>query len=154
MSHITPDAFKSRDPSPVGNEDKSLPCFSLYADPLPLLKSKACPKEVTSQNIKEVGSLGVSQFGLVVLAETVRLSLRDLDLDDRKGITIQVAVKKLKVSAEPYVKEAFEKEIKFMSLLRCKNMVRLLGVCPAGDHGVHGERRFEPVPAQAKARGC
>lgn len=132
-SHIQPTAFRERMLSPT--EDESLPCFSVYANPQPLLRSEG-PKEVTVDNVNELNSLGVGQFGQVVLAETIGLSLRDLGLsssDDRKDITIQVAVKRLKMSAESHVKEAFEKEIKFMSRLRSENVVRLLGICQTGD---------------------
>lgn len=135
---INPGAFKSREPTPsptVVEEDQSLPCFSIYADPKPLLRSEG-PKEVTPQNIKELKNLGVGQFGQVVLAETIGLSRKDLGLspsDNSRDVTIQVAVKRLKASAEAHVKQAFEKEIKFMSRLRNENVVRLLGICPFGD---------------------
>ena len=135
---IKPSAFKSREPMPsplVVEEDQSLPCFSIYADPQPLLRSEG-PKEVTPQNVKELRNLGVGQFGEVVLAETIGLSRGDLGLspsDNNRDATIQVAVKRLKASAEAHVKQAFEKEIKFMSRLRNENVVRLLGICPYGD---------------------
>lgn len=122
---------RSSTKSPSPNTDV-LPCFSIYDDPEPLLRSEG-PKEIVPGNIREVKNLGVGQFGQVVLAETIGLSLKDLRLDesdDDKGITVQVAVKKLKTSAESHVKEAFEKEIKFMSRLHNRNVVRLLAICP------------------------
>ena len=115
--------------------DDSLPCCSIYADPQPLLHSEG-PTEVTPHNIREIKSLGVGQFGQVLLADTIGLSRKDLGLsftdDDRTG-PVQVAVKRLKAEGQPHVKEAFEKEIKFMSRLRNKNVVRLLGVCPGAE---------------------
>ena len=55
------------------------------------------------------------------LAETVGPSLKDLklsDSNDDKSISILVALKKLKPNAEVELKEAFEKEVKFMSCLK------------------------------------
>jgi len=110
-----------------------LPCVSIYADPEPLIRSEG-PKEIFPGNVQEIKDLGVGQFGEVVLAKTVGLSLKDLQIDeddDNKNITVHVAVKKLKNSAENHVKEAFEKEIKFMSRLHNNNVIRLLAICPS-----------------------
>ena len=60
------------------------PYTSIYDDPKPLKRSEG-PKEVTAQNIREKRNLGVGQFGQVILAETVGLSLKDLRLSDSKG---------------------------------------------------------------------
>ena len=111
------------------------PYTSIYDDPQPLIRSEG-PKEVTAKNIREKRNLGVGQFGQVILAETVGLSLKDLklsDSNDDKSISILVALKKLKPNAERPVKEAFEKEIKFMSRLKNDNVVRLLGICSSGN---------------------
>ena len=111
------------------------PYTSIYDDPQPLIRSEG-PKEVTAKNIREKRNLGVGQFGQVILAETVGLSLKDLklsDSNDDKSISILVALKKLKPNAERPVKEAFEKEIKFMSRLKNDNVVRLLGICLSGN---------------------
>ena len=111
------------------------PYTSIYDDPQPLKRSEG-PMEVTAQNIREKRNLGVGQFGQVILAETVRLSLKDLklsDSNDDKSISVLVALKKLKPNAEEVVKEAFEKEIKFMSRLDHDNVVRLLGICSSGN---------------------
>ena len=70
------------------------------------------------------------------MAETVGLSLKDLKLSDStddRSISVLVALKKLKPNAEEVVKEAFEKEIKFMSRLDHDNVVRLLGICSSGN---------------------
>ena len=111
------------------------PYTSIYDDPQPLKRSEG-PKEVTAQNVREKRNLGVGQFGQVILAETVGLSLKDLklsDSNDDKSISVLVALKKLKPNAEEVVKEAFEKEIKFMSRLDHDNVVRLLGICSSGN---------------------
>ena len=112
-----------------------LPCVSIYDNPEPLIRSEG-PKEIHPGNVQEVKDLGVGQFGEVVLAKTVGLSLKDLQIDEddgNKNVTIYVAVKKLKNSADNYVKEAFEKEIKFMSRLRNKNVIRLLAICTSSN---------------------
>ena len=92
--------------------------------------------EVMTQNFREKRDLGVGQFGQVVLAEAVGLSLKDLKLSDShddKSISVLVALKKLKPNAEEVVKEDFEKEIKFMSRLDHDNVVCLLGICSSGN---------------------
>ena len=71
-------------------------------------------------------------FGKVILAETVGLSAKELRLsesDDDKSNSTLVAVKKLKLDAPNATKEAFEKEVNFMSRLTDKNIIRILGVC-------------------------
>ena len=89
------------------------------------------PLEISSSNIKELNELGTGQFGKVVLAQTANLSLKDLQIstDPNRNISIYVAVKKLRSKANRTEREAFEKEIKFMSRLNHKNVVRFLGVC-------------------------
>ena len=88
--------------------------------------------EVTSDNITEEKMLGTGQFGKVVLAHTNGLSFKDLRLsetDDDKGKSIHVAVKKLRSKHSKSQREAFDKEIKFMSHLQHPNVVRFIGVC-------------------------
>jgi len=100
-----------------------------------LLKRPEAPINITASNIHELKQLGFGQFGEVVLAETVGVSLKDMKLsydDDNKNIHIQVAVKKLKPDAQLSVREAFGKEIKFMSRLRDENIVCLLAICTSG----------------------
>ena len=107
------------------------PYGAIYAEPQPLKKSEA-PFEVKASNIREVKQLGIGEFGEVILAETIGVSLKDLKFsqdDNKKNVHIQVAVKKLKPRAKSSVREAFEKEIKFMSRLKDDNIVRLLAVC-------------------------
>ena len=87
--------------------------------------------EITSENIIEIKELGTGQFGKVVLAQTNNLSLKDMRMseDDNRSISIYVAVKKLRSNPTSTQREAFEKEIKFMSRLRHPNVVLFLGVC-------------------------
>ena len=114
--------------------DNLTPYSSVYAMPAPLDRSEG-PKEIESCNIQEVKPLGVGQFGEVVLAQTVGLSLKDLKLsetDKDTSVKISVAVKKLKDESQSSTREAFEKEIKFMSRLSHRNVIRLLAVCLKG----------------------
>ena len=95
-------------------------------------KSEEVPLKVFGSNIQEIHELGMGQFGKVILAETVGLSAKDLRLsesDDDKSKSTLVAVKKLKSDAPNATKEAFEKEVNFMSRLTDRNVIRILGVC-------------------------
>lgn len=108
------------------------PYTSIYADPHPLTKEEG-PLIVGPQNVREVRPLGIGQFGNVILAETIHLSLKDLKMsatNDDKGVCVLVAMKRLKGGADSVTLEAFKKEIKFMSRLNHENVVRVLGVCP------------------------
>ena len=90
------------------------------------------PLTVTNDHICGIEVLGTGFFGKVVLADTVGLSLKDLNLsdhDDNKSVSIRVAVKKLKQNASESAKEAFKKEYRFMSRLDHPNVIRMLGVC-------------------------
>ena len=131
-ANLTPAVFKQHRRSTTSPPDDRLcPYASIYNDPKPLMRSEG-PLEVFPYNIKEKRNLGVGQFGHVVLAETVGVSLRDLrlsDVNDDKTVSVLVAVKKLKADADHFIKEAFEKEIKFMTRLRHENVVQLLGIC-------------------------
>ena len=94
--------------------------------------SQKQPLAVTNDHICGIEVLGTGFFGKVVLADTVGLSLKDLNLsdhDDDKNVSIRVAVKKLKQNASESTKEAFEKEYRFMSRLDHPNVIRMLGVC-------------------------
>ena len=51
------------------------------------------------------------------------------ETDDDKNKSMLVAVKKLKSGAPSTTKEAFEKEVNFMSRLDDSNVIRILGVC-------------------------
>ena len=118
----------------VGTADSEdlQPYGPIYTIPDNLPKSKKVLLKVSAGNIKENCELGMGQFGKVILAETVGLSAKDLRLsesDDDKSKSILVAVKKLKSDAPNVTKEAFEKEVNFMSRLTDRNVIRILGVC-------------------------
>ena len=94
-------------------------------------------KEVTIDNLNAVEMLGIGNFGEVLLATTINLSLKDLRLsetDEDRSILIYVAVKKVKEDHDPMALELFRKEVKFMSQLDHDHVVRLLAVsassCP------------------------
>ena len=131
---LTPTLFRQQHRSRQSETSPDVeihPYASSYADPRPLRRSEG-PLEVTHENVTEIRTLGVGQFGQVVLAKTVGVSLKDLKLSESnndRSIGILVAMKKLKPRAEPLIKEAFEKEIKFMSRLRNDNVVSLLAIC-------------------------
>ena len=110
------------------------PYAPIYTLPSDLPKSKEVPLKVTGSNIQEIHGLGIGLFGKVILAETVGLSAKDLRLsesDDKSKSTL-VAVKKLKPDGPNATKEAFEKEVNFMSRLTDRNVIRILGVCYEG----------------------
>ena len=118
----------------VGTADSEdlQPYGPIYTIPINLPKSKKVLLKVFDSNIREIFELGMGQFGKVILAETVGLSAKDLRLsesDDDKSKSTLVAVKKLKSGAPSTTKEAFEKEVNFMSRLTDKNVIRILGVC-------------------------
>ena len=103
---------------------------SVYYDEPFVMMEPESPLEVAPLNVREIRQIGVGQFGQVVLAETVGLSLSGLKLGHGdRGVSNRVAVKKLKPDAEPEVEEAFQREIKIMSGLDHENIVRLLAVC-------------------------
>ena len=127
---IQPSLFTDAVDTPSDSDD--LPPYApIYTLPINLLMSKEVPLKVFSSNIREISEIGVGIFGKVILAETVGLSAKDLRLsesDDDKSKSTLVAVKKLKSDA-PNAKEAFEKEVNFMSRLTDRNVIHILGVC-------------------------
>ena len=111
-----------------------VPYHSVYADPEPLEKSNP-PLTVTWDNVKPLEALGSGQFGAVVLSEVLHLTEEQIGLS--RGYAnisspILVAIKTLKKDPTEENKKAFEKEIKFMSRLNHKNVIRLLGICTKG----------------------
>ena len=88
-------------------------------------------KSVSEANIKMKKNLGMGQFGLVYLGETVGLSQKDLQMGDSNDRTqsFEVAVKVLRPNPPQSEKLAFEREVKYMSHFKHKNVVQLLGVC-------------------------
>ena len=128
---IQPSLFTDAVEAPSDCEDLH-PYAPIYTVPINLPESKEVPSKVFGSNIREIRELGMGQFGKVILAETVGLSAKDLRLsesDDDKSKSTLVAVKKLKSDAPNATKEAFEKEVNFMSRLTDKNVIRILGVC-------------------------
>ena len=88
--------------------------------------------QLKPENIKKIKTIGTGYFGKVILANTVGLSLKDLkmnDTDDDKSKSIRVAVKQFKKNPSASRKEAFDKELKFMSRLDHPNVIRTLGAC-------------------------
>ena len=128
---IQPSLFTDAADTPSDTDDL-LPYAPIYTLPSNLPRSKEVPLKVVSSNVREVSELGMGIFGKVILAETVGLSAKDLrfsESDDDKCKSMLVAVKKLKSGAPNATKEAFEKEVNFMSRLTDRNVVRILGVC-------------------------
>ena len=128
---IQPLLFTGAVTTPSDCEDLH-PYAPIYTLPINLPKSKEVLLKVFGSNIREIRELGMGQFGKVILAETVGLSAKDLRLsesDDDKNKSTLVGVKKLKPGAPNATKEAFEKEVDFMSRLTDKNIIRILGVC-------------------------
>ena len=115
--------------SSIGSE-APLPYAPIYDCPRSLTRSEQ-PLEISCHNIMEIRDLGKGRFGPIVLAATVNLTLKDLNLgnSDEKSRSFLVAVKKLKKDADSTTKNAFQEEIRFLSALKHANVVRLLGVC-------------------------
>lgn len=115
--------------------DVAIPYSAIYEDPQPLQDNTA-PLRITENNVIEVKRLGMGQFGHVILAKTVHLSMKDLkfsETDTDLTKSILVAIKKLRTDADGCLMEAFEKEVKFMARLNHDNVIRLLGVCTMGE---------------------
>ena len=128
---IQPSLFTDAVGTPSDAKDLH-PYAPIYTVPIHLPESKKLLLKVLGSNIREISELGMGQFGKVILAETVDLSPKDLRLsesDDDKSKSTLVAVKKLKSDAPSTTKEAFEKEVNFMSRLTDGNVIRILGVC-------------------------
>ena len=128
---IQPSLFTNAVQTPSDSEDLQ-PYAPIYTVPTALPGSKEAPLKVSGSNIREIHELGKGLFGKVILAETVGLSAKDLRLsesDDDKSKSTLVAVKKLRSDAPNATKEAFEKEVNFMSRVTDRNLIRILGVC-------------------------
>ena len=87
--------------------------------------------EIEPSNIVTDGTLGMGQFGQVHLAHTRGLSAADIGigtgLDRTKSH--EVAVKFLNQNATEKDLKCFQKEVKYMSRLRHRNVVQILAVC-------------------------
>ena len=127
---IQPSLFTDAVGSPGHCEDLQ-PYAPIYTIPISQPKSEVLLK-VSRSNIREIQELGMGIFGKVILAETVGLSAKDLRLsesNDDKSKSTLVAVKKLKSGALNTTKEAFEKEVNFMSRMTDRNVIHICGVC-------------------------
>ena len=127
--NLNPAVF--RDALTMENEDIYAIYRSVYSNPQPLQQDETL-LEVKEKNIRKLKDLGMGQFGEVELAHTTGLSLKQLRLSESNndpGISLVVAVKRLKSEADETMRESFENEIKFMARLNHENVVRLLGVC-------------------------
>ena len=128
---IQPSLFTDAVQTPSDSEDLQ-PYAPIYTVPTDMPKGEQGPLKVFVSNIREIHELGRGIFGKVVLAETVGLSAKDLRLsesDHDKSKSMLVAVKKLKSDAPNATKEAFQKEVNFMSRLTDRNVICILGVC-------------------------
>ena len=132
---INPSDFTHHDGERTGEEEVTsdpLVYSPIYPAPTALPESFELPPELTVDNIKEKRPLRTGQFGEVVLASTVGLSLKDIHLsktDTNQEISITVAVKKLKPQPTSTQQRAFDVEAKFLSRFRHPNVVRVLGLC-------------------------
>ncbi len=88
-------------------------------------------KVISKSNVTLSRNLGMGQFGLVYFGETVGLSERDLEIGDSDDCseTFEVAVKMLRPNPPRSEKLAFEREVKYMSHFKHRNVVQLLAVC-------------------------
>ena len=131
---LQPSLFTGAVVSSNDSEDLQ-PYGPIYTAPTALPMSDEMPLEVFANNIREIRDLGIGLFGKVILAETVGLSPKDLKMsktDDDKSKSTLVAVKTLKSGAPSTTKEAFEKEVNFMSRLNDRNVICILAVCREG----------------------
>ena len=128
---IQPSLFTDVAGSPSNSEDV-LPYAPIYTIPTLLPRSEKQLLKVCFGNIREICELGMGLFGKVILAEAVGLSPKELrvsESDQDKSKSTLVAVKKLKPDAPSTTKDAFEKEVNFMTRLNDKNIICILGVC-------------------------
>ena len=133
---INPSDFISQQPEPEEETPSDPIIYAPIYPPLTVLpdgpESFELPAEVDGSNIKEKTPLRTGHYGEVVVADTARLSLKDMHLsktETNKDVSITVAVKRLKPDATPSQRRAFETEAKFLSRIRHPNVVRLLGAC-------------------------
>ena len=130
---IQPSSFSTASGAPGAEptEEVLCPFSSIYTLPTSPVPVEEKPLIVGPDNIEHVQNLGTGNFGNVILAKTVGLSLKQLKMskvDDDRNVKVYVAVKNLKEKASSAMREAFEKEYKFMSRLNHPSVIRLLGI--------------------------
>ena len=127
--HIEPSMFeRAASTKDFKDDDIYAPVYDIST-----LNSTA-PRAIRSlkpHNIKKVKTIGTGYFGKVILADTINLSKKELNLGDNEDQkkSSRVAVKQLKSNPSSQAIEAFEKELKFMSRLDHENVIRVLGSC-------------------------
>lgn len=87
--------------------------------------------EIEPANIVTDGTLGMGQFGQVHLGHTRGLNAIELGIgfDSDRTQSHDVAVKFLNQNATEKDLKSFQKEVKYMSRLRHKNVIQILAVC-------------------------
>lgn len=102
---------------------------SAHNQPLPA-SSFAKPPLISLEHICEIKVLGLGQFGEVILAQTIGLAWQEDTLVPNvgQGMSVTIAMKKLRSDSDESTRKMFEKEIKVMAHLNHKNIVRLLGI--------------------------
>ena len=133
MTEFNVTIHKMADPVPKKLQHVNLTEFTFITDDVydDICSVPVKLQHIAQENIKMIKLLDNGQFGEVILAKTVGLSLKDLRMspsDDDKSISVQVAVKKMKEDSDPKSWEAFDKAVKFMSQLNHVNVIRLLAV--------------------------
>ncbi len=108
---------------------------SIYDVPKIVDGNFASIAKIGHENLEEISKLGIGQFGEVLLARTKGVSFKELglrDIDDDKNVSINVAVKKMKLNSDRTLQVAFEKEARFMGQLKHGNVIRLLAINKEG----------------------
>lgn len=111
---------------------EGLPYAPIYDITLPNKKIRVY--HTSHQSVRIIQELGRGHFGKVYLAATIGISLKDLKLNDDSDTSrsLLVAIKQLKITADSNLKDAFQKEVRFMSQLHHPNVARLLAVADGG----------------------
>ena len=113
-------------------QPEGLPYAPIYDISLPNKKIRVY--QTSYQSVRIIQELGRGHFGKVYLAATIGISLKDLKLSDDSDTSrsLLVAIKQLKIMADSNLKEAFHKEVRFMSQLQHPNVARLLAIAEGG----------------------
>ena len=127
---IQPSDFAYEGTPPGKREgDDTIP--KVYGPIYPIPHSSLPPVEITSDKVIEMNE-GAGRYGNAILAITRNMSLKDMRLckyNTDRSLSILLALKKFKPYPSKSEQEAFDKEVKFMSILNHANVVRFIGVC-------------------------